>query len=267
MKQTILITGASSGIGRLIADRLHQDGYMVIGTSRDPEKHMARLPFKIIELDLSSPGSIKSFGTRLFNEIDRLDVLINNAGYLVTGLAEETPLDLGREQFETNFWGTVGVTNQLLPYFRRQRYGKIITVGSFLGLIGLPAVAYYSASKHSLEGYFKALRFELSDFNIKVSMVEPMGFKTNIGGSAVASTVRIEDYDAIRKQANAFTKEEFDTAPTPEPVVRAVMKIIDRKDPGFHFPVGKGASFILFMQHFAYKVFEGVILKRMRNAK
>lgn len=265
MKQTILVTGASSGIGLLIANKLHQSGHTVIGTSRNPEKHNS-LPFPLLELDISSDSSIESFTKRLFGKINKLDVLINNAGYLVTGLAEETPIDLGREQFETNFWGTVKFTNQLLPQFRKQKQGKIITVGSFLGLIGLPNVAYYSASKHSLEGYFKVLRFELSSFNIKVSMVEPMAFKTNIGTSAVASKVRIEDYDLFRKQTAAFSQEAFANSPSPEPVVDTVIKIIDEKNPKFNFPVGKGASLILTLQHFAYKVFENSILKQIRKS-
>lgn len=266
MKKTILVTGASSGIGLLIANKLHESGHTVIGTSRNPEKHHTNLPFKMLELDITSDKSIESFSKRLFSQIETLDVLINNAGYLVTGLAEETPIDLGRQQFETNFWGTIKLTNQLLPHFRKQRHGKIITVGSILGLIGLPTVAYYSASKHSLEGYFKVLRFELKDFNIKVSMVEPMGFKTNIGNSAVASDTRIDDYNPLRKQTLALWKEEFDNAPTPEPVVDTVMKVIDQEDPKFSFPVGRGSSFILTMQHYAYKLFEGSVLKKMRKA-
>ncbi|EMY60232.1 SDR family NAD(P)-dependent oxidoreductase [Leptospira terpstrae] len=267
MKQTILITGASSGIGLLIANQLHKNGFTVIGTSRDPEKHKANLPFKLLELDISSESSIESFSERLFSQIDTLDVLINNAGYLVRGLAEETPIELGREQFETNFWGTVKLTNQLLPFFRKQRYGKIITVGSFLGLIGLPNVAYYSASKHSLEGYFKVLRFELNEFNIKVSMVEPLAFKTNIGNNAVPSKIKINDYDLFRKQSETFSKNLFDKAPSPEPVVNTVIDIIQQKDPKFNFPVGKKASFILTMQHYAYKAFENSILKDIRNSK
>lgn len=266
MKQTILVTGASSGIGLLIANKLHQSGHTVIGTTRNPEKHHAKLPFTLLELDLTSDKSIESFGKRLFGKIQKLDVLINNAGYLVSGLAEETPVDLGRQQFETNFWGTVKLTNQLLPHFRKQRHGKIITVGSMLGLIGLPTVAYYSASKHSLEGFFKALRFELRDFNIKVSMVEPMGFKTNIADSGVTSDIKIGDYDLLREQSTALWKATLDNAPTPEPVVNTVAKIINAREPKFSYPVGRGASFILTMQHYAYKLFEGSVLKKMRKA-
>ncbi|WP_217602473.1 SDR family NAD(P)-dependent oxidoreductase [Chitinophaga sp. GbtcB8] len=267
MKQTVLVTGASSGIGLLIASKLHENGYRVIGTSRYPGKYQAGLPFKLLALDINDDQSIASFSRELFSEIRELDVLINNAGYLVTGLAEETSIELGKQQFETNFWGTIKLTNKLLPYFRDQRHGKIITLGSITGLMGLPSVAYYAASKHALEGYFKALRFELNEFNIKVAMVEPMGFKTNINNSSVGSEVKINAYDQLREKVAAFSKNEFDKAPTPEPVVDTVMKIVNEKTPKFSFPVGKGASLFLTMQHYAYKIFERAILKRMNAAK
>jgi len=266
MKQTILVTGASSGIGLTIASKLHQSGNHVIGTSRYPGKYQAALPFKLLALDIADDTSIEAFGKRLFSQINQLDVLINNAGYLVTGLAEETSVDLGRQQFETNFWGTVKLTNELLPYFRKQRQGKIITVGSILGLIGLPNVAYYSASKHALEGYFKSLRFELNQFNIKVSMVEPMGFKTNIGENAVTAIGGNSEYDSYRQKVAAFTRKEFDKAPGPEPVINTVMKMVKKANPKFSYPVGKGSSIALTLQKVAYSVFEGSILKAVNAA-
>ncbi|PJZ44933.1 SDR family NAD(P)-dependent oxidoreductase [Leptospira brenneri] len=265
MKQTILVTGASSGIGRLVASQLHKEGHSVIGTSRYPEKYRSELPYPLLELDLSSDSSIGSFGKRLFQQIGHLDVLINNAGFLVKGLAEETSVTLGKEQFETNFWGTVKVTNEILPYLRAKRKGKIITIGSFLGRISLPSVAYYSASKHSLEGYFKSLRFELNEFNIHVSMVEPMSFKTNIGESSISSEGNIPDYDSVRKKVAGFSKAEFANSPSPEPVIQTVLKLVNKKNPGFHYPVGKGARLILFLQHFAYRLFETSILKKMNQ--
>jgi short-subunit dehydrogenase len=267
MKQTILVTGASSGFGLLIANKLHQNGYHVIGTSRNPEKHQATLPFKLLALDIADVESIESFGKELFSQVRQLDVLINNAGYLVTGLAEETSVELGRQQLETNFWGTVKLTNELLPHFRKRRSGKIITIGSIVGLISLPNAAYYSASKHALEGYFKALRFELNQFNIKVSMVEPMGFKTNIVTSAVAAKNEIKDYDSFRQKITAFTKQEFDKAAEPEPVIKTVIKIVRDEKPKYSYPVGKGASMILTLQRFAYRVFESSILKGVNAAK
>jgi short-subunit dehydrogenase len=267
MKQTILITGASSGFGLLTAKKLHESGYNVIGTSRKPEEMQPQVPFKILALDLDDDNSISSFSKQLFSQVKQLDVLINNAGFFVSGLAEETSIELGRQQFETNFWGTVKLTNGLLPYFRKQRHGKIISIGSITGLIGLPSAAYYAASKHAMEGYFKALRFELNQFNIKVSMVEPMGFKTNLINSSVAAGGKIRDYDEYRQKTAAFSKNTFDNAPEPDPVIDAVIKLVKEENPKFSHPVGKGASVFVALQTFAYKTFENAILKRVNTAK
>jgi short-subunit dehydrogenase len=265
MKQTILVTGASSGFGLLIANQLYQSGYHVIGTSRDPAKYQVKLPFKLLALDIANDDSIQSFSKELFKHIGQLDVLINNAGFYLSGLAEETSIEQGRKQLETNFWGTVKLTNELLPYFRKQRFGKIITVSSIAGLISLPGGAYYAASKHALEGYFRSLRFELNEFNIKVSMVEPMGFKTNIVTNSIVAENEISDYDVYRKKLEAYTKDLFAKSPEPTPVIDTVIKLVSDKNPKFNHPVGKGASVILTVQHFAYKVFEKSILKNVNK--
>ena len=151
MSKNILVTGASSGFGLLIANELHRKGYNVIGTSRNPEKYMSKFPFKMIGLDLDSEQSINTLSERVFKEVKQLDILINNAGFLVTGIAEEIPIELGRKQFETNFWGTIKVTNAILPHFRKQKSGKVITVGSITGLVAFPNTSYYASSKHALE--------------------------------------------------------------------------------------------------------------------
>jgi len=267
MKQTILITGASSGFGLMIANKLHESGHRVIGTSRNPERYQSELPFKLLPLDIADSQSVESFANRLFREVNKLDVLINNAGYLVTGLAEETSIELGKQQFETNFWGTIKLTNELLPYFRRQKQGKIITVGSILGLVSLPNVAYYAASKHALEGYFKSLRMELNQFNVKVSMVEPSGFKTNIASSATAAKGGIADYDVFRQKITSYTKTQFENAPGAEPVMNTVLKIVNESNPKYSYPVGKGTSMILNLQRFAYGLLENTVLKNINASK
>jgi short-subunit dehydrogenase len=267
MKQTILVTGASSGFGLLIANKLHQSGHTVIGTSRNPEKYQAKVPFKLLALDISDDNSIESLSKKLFSQITQLDVLINNAGYLVTGLAEETSIETGKQQFETNFWGTVKVTNMFLPYFRKQKHGKIITVGSLLGMVSLPNVAYYAASKHALEGYFKALRMELKQFNIKVSMGEPSSFKTNIGTSSTIAKGDITDYNVFRQKITSYTETQFNDAPGPEPVINTVIKIVNEGNPKYSYPVGKGAAIILTLQRFAYGVLENTVLKNINAAK
>ncbi len=263
MKQTILITGASSGFGLMLATRLHETGYNVIGTSRNPGKMQA--PFKMLTLDITSDNSIKSFSEALFKHVSQLDVLINNAGFYVSGLAEETPVELGREQFETNFWGTIKVTNAILPHFRKQKSGKIITVGSITGLVAFPNASYYAATKHALEGYFKSLRFELSEFNIKVAMVEPMGFKTGIISSSVSAQGKINDYNSYRNKIEKFSNNIFDNAPHPTPVVNALIKLVEEKNPTFSHPIGKGASMLANFQHFAYKPFEKKVIKNINK--
>ncbi|KUZ38069.1 SDR family NAD(P)-dependent oxidoreductase [Burkholderia territorii] len=267
MKKSVLITGASSGFGLMLANHLHQQGFTVIGTSREPEKYASKLPFKLLRLDIDDDRSIASFVDELFLHIKQLDVLVNNAGYMLTGIAEETPIGLGRQQFETNFWGTVKVTNALLPHFRSQKHGQIITVSSIVGLIGPPNLSYYAASKHAVQGFFKSLRFELNQFNIKVSMVEPVWFKTNLGNHAVSTASNaIADYHSYRKQVTAATQKGIDEAEAPDAVVNAITKLINTRDPNFSNPVGKMTGMILFLQSYAPKVFESSILKSVRTA-
>lgn len=265
MKTTILVTGASSGFGLLIANKLHESGYNVVGTSRNPSK--MQVPFKMLVLDIADDNSIKSFGNELFKHISQLDILINNAGYNLSGLAEETTIEQGKQQFETNFWGTIKVTNAILPHFRKQKFGKIITVGSIVGRMAFPNASYYAASKHALEGYFKTLRFELNEFNIKVAMVEPMGFKTNIMSSSVMAEGNINDYDTYRNKIQKFVKDVFDNAPEPTPVVNTLIRLIEDKNPTFSHPVGKGTSVFLTLQHFAYKTFEKSIINNINKFK
>jgi short-subunit dehydrogenase len=267
MKKTVLVTGASSGFGLMLAKNLHSQGFNVIGTSRTPEKYAAQLPFKLLALDVDDDASISRFSENLFKHVSKLDVLVNNAGYMVTGIAEETPVELGRQQFETNFWGTVKVTNALLPHFRRQKQGQIITISSIVGLIGPPNLSYYTASKHAVQGYFKSLRFELDQFNIKVSMVEPVWFKTNLAQHAIASkTNPIADYNAYRKQADAATQKGIDEAEAPDAVVNTITRLIESKNPKFSNPVGKMTGMILFLQSYVPKMFEGSILKSVKTA-
>jgi len=263
--KNILVTGASSGFGLLLALELHNKGYNVIGTSRNPKNF--DLPFKLLELDIAKEDSIKSFSKELFSNISHLDVLINNAGFYLSGLAEETSIEQGRYQFETNFWGTINLTNELLPKFRKHRSGKIITIGSLMGLVNFPSSAYYGASKHALEGYFKSLRFELNEFNIKVAMVEPMNFNTGIITNSHTADGRISDYDNYRNKIQKFSKDMFDKSPEPSPVINTLLKLIDDENPTFSNPVGKGASIILGIQHFAYKAFENTIIKNINKFK
>jgi short-subunit dehydrogenase len=266
MSKNILVTGASSGFGLLIAKELHRKGYNVIGTSRNPEKIKSAVPFKMITLDLDSEQSINTLPERLFKEIGQLDILINNAGFLVTGIAEEIPIELGRQQFETNFWGTIKVTNAVLPYFRKQEFGKIITVGSITGLVAFPNTSYYAASKHALEGYFKALRYELTEFNIRVAMLEPGSFKTNIMDNSSTTLNRIDDYNTLRNKSEKYAEFIVEQGEDPVMVAAKVLKVVETDKPKFRNLVGKGLSVLITLQHFAYGMLEKTVLKQLNKA-
>lgn len=267
MSKTILITGASSGFGWMIANTLHQNGFTVIGTSREPEKYQDKVNFRLLRLDLANETSITEFTKQLFETISQLDVLVNNAGYMLTGIAEETSIDLGKQQFETNFWGTINLTNAILPYFRKQRSGQIITISSIMGLIGLPCKSMYSASKHALEGYFKSLRFEVNQFNIKVNMVEPMWSKTNLGSNTIASNGNIADYEQYKERVKAYFEKSMSEGEDPDTVVNVIIKLINSQNSKYRNLVGKMAGMILLLNNYAYSMFEGSIHKSVKTAK
>lgn len=266
MRKNVFVTGASSGFGLLIANVLHGKGYKVIGTSRNPERTHLEVPFKMIALDLDSEQSINTLPERIFNEIDQLDILINNAGFLVTGIAEEIPIELGRQQFETNFWGTIKVTNAVLPYFRKQKFGKIITIGSITGLVAFPNTSYYAASKHALEGYFKALRYEITEFNIRVAMIEPGSFKTNIMENSSTTINRIEDYNTLRSKSERYAEFIVEQGENPALVAAKVIKVVETDKPKFRNLVGKGLPVLTTLQHFAYGMLEKTILKQLNQS-
>lgn len=265
MKKTILITWASSWFGLVLATKLHENGYEVIGTSRDPKK--IKVPFKMLPLDVSDDNSIKSFSKELLKNITKIDILINNAGYNLWWLAEETTIEQWKALFETNFWWAVKLTNELLPQFRKQRFGKIITVGSIMWLLSFPYTSYYSSSKHALEWYFKSLRFELKEFNIKVAMIEPMAFKTNIFNAWVVADKKINDYDTYRRKIKAFEKDLFQNAPESSSVIKTFIKLIEEKNPTFTTPVWKGSKLLLTIQLFSYKLYENMLIKNINKFK
>lgn len=195
--KTVLITGASSGIGKIIAEYLHQKGYTVYGTSRKPGKNgivadslsgnttsqvskasNGATSFPLLPLDVTSDASVAQLVETLESKGVKIDVLINNAGYGLAGPLENFTIDEAKAQFETNFFGVTRMVSAFLPVMRKQGAGLIINVGSMAGLIGLPFQGHYSASKYALEGYLAALRMEVLPFNIKVFNINPGDFST-----------------------------------------------------------------------------------------
>lgn len=254
--ETVLITGATSGIGLTIANLLHQQGYTVFGTSRSPEKYQHQVPFALLPLEVTSETSIQACVAALLTKTSTLDVLINNAGTVINGSAEEISSELARKQMETNFWGSVNMTKAVLPLMRQQRKGRIVTIGSLAGLIGTPFQPFYSASKHALEGFFKSVRLEVRPFNIQVSVIEPGFFKTNLNQAFEYADTKIADYDKGRERTVSGFYASVDKAPTPEPVAQAVLRALRAAKPRFSYRVGTDARFLPILQFLSYPFFE-----------
>lgn len=233
----IVITGASSGIGKVIGEYLLTRGHQVIGTSRYHEGPFGHL--ELLRLDVTSDESVEEFTQTLGSRFDRIDVLINNAGFALCGPIENTSIAECKEQFETNYFGVVRVTTSLLPFFRKQRTGKIITISSLAGLIGMPFQAHYSASKFALEGFTEALRMELSPFHIQACTINPGDFHTSFTANRKMASSIDPAYSESCGQLLAQYEEEERNGSDPILIAKLVASLIQRKRLKVRYIVGK----------------------------
>lgn len=182
MKKTIFITGASSGIGQETARYFAEQGWNVVATMRQPEKQDVLKnndQMLVLKLDVEKPETFTEVIDAAITKFGRIDVLLNNAGYGQHGLFEATTSEQIQRQFSVNLFGTMEITRAILPYFRKQKSGNIITITSGVGRVTVPLVSVYAASKFALEGFFESLSFELASQDIKVKIIEPGSISTN----------------------------------------------------------------------------------------
>jgi NAD(P)-dependent dehydrogenase (short-subunit alcohol dehydrogenase family) len=242
MSKTILITGASRGFGKIWAEAFLKRGDKVAATARNlntlndlVEKYGdAVLP---IQLDVNNREACFAAVEQAKEHFGRIDVLINNAGYGLFGAIEETTEQEARDQMETNFFGLLWVTQAVLPIMREQKSGHIIQVSSFLGLVTLPVLGVYNASKFAVEGLSETLATEVAAFGIKVSLVEPNGFATDWAGASAFQTKPNEVYTPLKK---AFSEGSTpDVFGNPEATTSAIVKLVDSPNPPLRLLLGK----------------------------
>ncbi|WP_166923834.1 SDR family oxidoreductase [Flavobacterium poyangense] len=251
MSKVVLITGGSSGIGKSIGEFLHHKGFVVYGTSRNPEKVVNSI-FPLMALDVRDVTSIKSAVSAIIATTGRLDVVINNAGVGITGPLEEIPMDEIKNNFETNFFGPIEVMKAALPQMREQKSGLIINITSIAGYMGLPYRSVYSASKGALELITEALRMEVKSFGINITNVAPGDFATNIAaGRYHAPVISGSAYEKVYGETLSTMNEHVDAGSNPNEMAEAIYKIIETKKPKVHYKVG------VFMQKFS------IVLKRI----
>jgi NAD(P)-dependent dehydrogenase (short-subunit alcohol dehydrogenase family) len=245
MSKTIFITGASRGFGKLWAEAFLKRGDKVAATARDTQSLndlVATYGDAILPIKLDVNNRADSFAAikKAANHFGGLDVVINNAGYGLFGTIEETTEEQARLQIETNVFGLLWVTQAALPVFRAQGYGHIIQVSSVLGIVTLPLLGLYNASKFAVEGLSDTLAQEVKQFGINVSLIEPNGFATDWAGASSSQTEPLEAYQDVRNAFNEANSQEG-VFGDPEATSEAVLKLVDSENPPLRLFLGKHA--------------------------
>jgi NAD(P)-dependent dehydrogenase (short-subunit alcohol dehydrogenase family) len=261
-RKVVLVTGASSGLGRATATLLAGQGHRVFGTSRLPSG--ADLPgVEMLVLDVREDASVDEAVESLMRQSTRIDVLINNAGYLLSGAIEETTIEEAKAQFDTNFFGAVRMVRAVLPSMRAHGGGRIINIGSLAGLIGVPFEGFYSASKHALEGYTASLRHEVRPFGIHVSMVEPGFFRSELSGAKRTPARTVPEYESVRGRAMASFETAIAHGPDPALVAATIAQAVAAHVPRLHYRIGRDAvSVPMLMALLPQSLFERGLRRR-----
>lgn len=248
-----LITGASSGFGLLISLELAKAGYDVAAGLRRPEaaaELMTRAEqadvverIHVFQMDICLEEQVKAAAWELEQKFGRLDVLVNNAGEAVGGMVEEVPLSGWRKQLETNFFGTVSVTQHMLPLLRKTGRSKVILMSSISGVVGFPGYGPYAASKFALEGFGESLSMELMPFGINVVLIQPGAYGTPIWNKSFGELTVKEGspYSGLLKGVLDYSERTARGSGDPQEVARLVANIASMSKPKFRYTLPRGS--------------------------
>ncbi|KOR82553.1 SDR family oxidoreductase [Paenibacillus solani] len=251
-EKTALVTGASSGFGLLISLELAAAGYQVAAGFRRPEAAADLLAkaeeagiaerIHLFQLDICDEEQVKATAVDIGQRFGRLDVLVNNAGEAVGGMVEEVPLSGWRRQMETNFFGTVSVTQHMLPLLRQTEKSKIIIMSSISGVIGFPGYGPYAASKFAIEGLGESLSMELMPFGINVVLIQPGAYGTPIWDKSFGGleTAESSPYSSLLKGVLEYSRRTAKNSGDPQEVARLVASIASMSKPRFRYTLPRG---------------------------
>jgi NAD(P)-dependent dehydrogenase (short-subunit alcohol dehydrogenase family) len=255
MEKVALVTGSSSGIGYETSLTLAREGYFTYATMRNVKKAEAikkiaeneNLPLKVIELDVDNEKSAEDAVKSIIDEKQRIDVLVNNAGWGIWGTAEDVSIEEFREQFETNFFSVVRMIQKVAPVMRKQGTGDIVNISSIAGRIGFPVSTAYISSKFALEGLSESLRFELGQFGINVIIIEPGVIKTNFFDSMKTAKKANESsiYKEITEKVISGVKMMAEMGTPPKEVASVIIKSLKEEKPLPRYVVGNDAAMFL----------------------
>jgi NAD(P)-dependent dehydrogenase (short-subunit alcohol dehydrogenase family) len=245
-KPVALVTGASSGIGYAAANLFARRGWRVFGASRRGQEASGNVPTGVeqIKLDVRSDDEVDAVVRDILSRAERIDVLVNNAGYALLGGLEESSTAQAKALFETNFFGAMRMANAVLPSMRERGTGRIVNVSSVVGFIPAPYMGLYAASKHALEGWAESLDHEVRPFGIRVLLIEPGFTRTNIGQATAAADTPLPAYDAQRRHFQDVLQRELGKAPEPGRVATAIFDAATSNRPHLRYPVGRDAALL-----------------------
>jgi NAD(P)-dependent dehydrogenase (short-subunit alcohol dehydrogenase family) len=258
-QKVAVVTGSSSGIGYETALLLARSGFHTYASMRNLEKskniteiaNRENLPLQVVQLDVNDDRSVVEAIDKIVAENQRIDVLVNNAGYGLFGSLEDLSIEEIKAQFETNFFGVVRVTQQVLPVMRKQNTGIIANISSVGGRIGIPVLSAYHGTKFALEGLSESISYELESFRIRVVIIEPGVIRTNIMNSSIIAKKALDPkspyFSLMQKLENNFKSmmENASASSPPEEVAKIVLQAVTSESPQLRYAVGNDASSII----------------------
>ncbi len=253
MKQTVLITGASSGFGKATVRLFHEKGWNVVATARSPKtatELSALSGVLVTQLDVTDKDSIREAVSAATNQFGQIDVLVNNAGYGTLGALEAASDEVIRQQFEVNVFGLIEVTKAVVPVMRTQRAGTIINVSSVGGRLTFPFSALYHATKFAVEGLTESLQYELNPLGIRLKLVEPGGYKTDFVSRSMSyfGTGNINDYQGSFDRFTGML-EQWPLSENIYEVAEAIYRAATDGTEELRYPVGNDATELLKVRH------------------
>jgi NAD(P)-dependent dehydrogenase (short-subunit alcohol dehydrogenase family) len=251
MTKVWFITGSSRGLGRSLAEAVLEKGHNVVATARNTdqlEDLVSKYPGQILplKLDVNDAAQIKASIEKTIKHFGRIDILVNNAGFGITGAAEAFTEEQVRSQLETNLYAPIAVTRAVLPYMRKQRSGHILQISSIGGRVGNSGLTMYQAAKFGLSGFSEALAGEVAPLGIKVTSVEPGGFRTDWAGNSMSYAPRVEGYETtVDTRADYFSSGSFIPMGDPVKAARVMIELTEHPEPPVHLVLGSEAAALL----------------------
>lgn len=260
-RHVVLVTGASSGIGRAIATAFAAAGHTVVGTSRHAAAAESRPGVTMIDLDVTSPKSVEGAVTDLLTRHGRIDVLVNNAGTGAVGAAEESTLDQDQRLFDLNVFGIMRMTKAVLPHMRSQGSGRVVTVSSVLGLVPAPFMASYSATKHAIEGWSESVDHETRQYGVRLVLVEPSWTDTRFEAHSLRPDNPLDNYAEQRLTAEGVVTTAVRSGDRPDVVAAAVLTAATAPRPALRYTAGAAGRVAVLRRLVPARAFDRQIRK------